>query len=71
MLVLSRKAAQQIVLSTGSETVMIEILKITGNRVHVGIIAPSSVAIRRQEISAIGFQPVVQGDQQSDTFAVA
>jgi carbon storage regulator CsrA len=71
MLVLSRKAAQQIVLSTGSETVTIEILKITGNRVHVGITAPSSVAIRRQEISTIGPRGIVQGDPQADIFAVA
>jgi hypothetical protein len=49
---------------------MLTYLKITGNRVHVGITAPSSVAIRRQEISTIGLLGIVQGDPQADIFAV-
>jgi carbon storage regulator CsrA len=56
MLVLSRKAAQQIVLTSGGETITVEILKITGNRVQIGIAAPTSVAIRRSEIAATEYQ---------------
>ncbi|TWU24305.1 Carbon storage regulator [Novipirellula galeiformis] len=50
VLVLSRKAAQQIVLMIGSETVTIQILTITGNRVKVGIVAPSTIGVHRREV---------------------
>ena len=50
MLVLARKVSERIVVSLGGETVTIEILKIAGNRVRVGVDAPASVAVHRHEV---------------------
>jgi carbon storage regulator len=50
MLVLSRKLNERIVVRLGGEIVTIEILKIAGNRVRVGVDAPSHVAVHRQEL---------------------
>ncbi len=52
MLVLSRKVAQQIMLTVGSDTVTIQILKVKGNRVQVGIVAPATIGVHRQEVWA-------------------
>lgn len=47
MLVLSRKSNQRIVIS---ETVVITILNVQGNRVRIGVEAPPEVVIRRSEL---------------------
>jgi len=47
MLVLTRKAGEQIVID-GS--IMVEVLEIQGNRVRIGIQAPRGVTILRQEL---------------------
>lgn len=48
MLVMSRKAGQQIIV--GGQ-VTITIVKVQGNRVSVGIDAPKEIAIQRSEIA--------------------
>ncbi len=50
MLVLSRKIGERIVVSLGSETVTIELLKVSGACARIGIHAAASVAVQRQEI---------------------
>jgi carbon storage regulator len=47
MLVLSRKSGQRIVIG---DEIVITILKVRGNYVRVGIEAPPSVPIRRDEL---------------------
>ena len=49
MLVLSRKKSETIVLPTLGIT--INVLAITGNRVRIGIQAPSEVPVLRQELA--------------------
>jgi carbon storage regulator CsrA len=49
MLVLSRKKTETIVLPTLGIT--IDVLAITGNRVRIGIQAPSDVLVLRQEVA--------------------
>jgi carbon storage regulator len=47
MLVLTRKAGERIFIGDG---VMVEVVEIQGNRVRIGIQAPTDVAILRQEL---------------------
>jgi carbon storage regulator len=47
MLVLSRKAGQEIIIG---RNVSIRVLEINGNRIRVGITAPIATPIRRQEL---------------------
>ena len=49
MLVLTRKASEKILIG---DNVIIEIVKIQGNRVWIGLEAPASVRIVREEIAA-------------------
>jgi carbon storage regulator len=48
MLVLSRKAGEEIVLNNGDIT--ISVLGITGKRVRLGVSAPSDIPVHRMEI---------------------
>jgi carbon storage regulator len=52
MLVLSRKAGQRLVIDEG---IVITILKVRGNQVRIGIEAPDSVHIRREEVHALAY----------------
>jgi carbon storage regulator len=47
MLVLTRKAGERIVIG---DSIAVEVLEILGNRVRIGIQAPSGVPILRQEL---------------------
>ena len=47
MLVMSRKASEEIVIG---ENVRIKVVKVSGGKVRLGISAPKSVRIRRQEL---------------------
>lgn len=51
MLVLSRKKSEQLVIKLGDETVVLRILDVVRDRVRVGIIAPQSVAVHREEVA--------------------
>jgi carbon storage regulator len=51
MLVLTRKKDEQIVITLGEETVFVRILDVARDRVRVGITAPRSVAIHREEVA--------------------
>ena len=51
MLVLSRKRNEQLVIKLGGETVVIRVLDIARDRVRIGIIAPHSVAVHREEVA--------------------
>ena len=50
MLVLSRKCGERVVVSLNGEVVTIEIMKVRGSRVRVGVEAPMHVAIHREEV---------------------
>ncbi len=50
MLVLSRKKDEQIVVNIGTETVLVRVLQVDGKKVRLGITAPPSVAIHRDEV---------------------
>ncbi|QDS96136.1 hypothetical protein FF011L_49430 [Roseimaritima multifibrata] len=52
MLVLSRKQGQRIVVSFAGEVAALEVLRIDGNRVLLGIAAANTVAIHREEVWA-------------------
>ncbi|WP_339942409.1 MULTISPECIES: carbon storage regulator [Novipirellula] len=52
MLVLSRKQGQRVVVSLGGEVATLEVLRIDGNRVRLGIVAANSIGIHREEIWA-------------------
>ena len=54
MLVLSRKYGEQLILNIGGETVTVEICKISGNRVKLGVLASPRVDVRRAELVAAG-----------------
>jgi len=51
MLVLTRKKGEQIVIRLGAETVIVRIADVTGERVRLGVTAPQSVAIHREEVA--------------------
>ncbi len=51
MLVLSRKKDEQLVIRLGEETVFVRILNVNGDRVRLGITAPRSVAVHREEVA--------------------
>ena len=59
MLVLSRKKDEQIIISLGSMRVTVKVVDVRGDRVRLGIDAPESVAVHRQEVfDALGqWQP--------------
>ena len=48
MLVLTRKASEKILIG---DNVVIEVVKVQGNRVWIGLEAPASVKILREEIA--------------------
>ncbi len=50
MLVLTRKAGEKIVIDNH---IVVQVIRIDGNRVRIGIEAPSDVNIRRQELPAV------------------
>ena len=51
MLVLSRKKNEQLVIRLGEETVVVRVLDVARDRVRIGIIAPQSVAVHREEVA--------------------
>lgn len=50
MLVLSRKNGEQLIVSVGGENVIVQIVKISGSRVRIGVQASPGVAVRRAEL---------------------
>ncbi len=50
MLVLSRRDGEQLILDIDGETITVEICKISGNRVKLGVLASPWVDIRRAEL---------------------
>jgi carbon storage regulator len=58
MLVLSRKVNEKIVIDGG---IVITVVKVEGNQVRLGIEAPSSVKVFREEIA--GKSPRVRADE--------
>ena len=51
MLVLSRKQDEQIVIQCGAETIVVRVLEVIRGRVRIGITAPRSVAVHREEVA--------------------
>ena len=54
MLVLSRRDGEQLILNIGGETITVEMCKISGNRVKLGVLASPRVDVRRAELIAAG-----------------
>ena len=50
MLVVSRKLNERIVIGEGDETIALVVIDIKGDRVRLGIDAPPSVSVHRQEV---------------------
>lgn len=50
MLVLSRRLGERFVVTLNGEVVTIEIMKIGGSRIQIGVDAPKHVLVRRQEL---------------------
>lgn len=51
MLVLSRKTGESLVLETGRDTITIAVVEIRGNKVRIGVDAPASTIVIRDELS--------------------
>ncbi len=51
MLVLTRKKNEQLMISLGNETVVVRVLEVVRDRVRLGIVAPLSVAVHREEVA--------------------
>jgi carbon storage regulator len=51
MLVLSRKKDEQIIIQCGAETITVRVLGLTSDRVRIGVTAPLSVAVHREEVA--------------------
>ena len=51
MLVLSRKKHEQLVIRAGGEMIVVRVVEMDNNRVRLGIIAPDTVAVYREEIA--------------------
>ena len=51
MLVLSRKKNEQLVIRISDQTCVIRILDVVRDRVRIGIIAPDSVKVHREEVA--------------------
>jgi carbon storage regulator len=53
MLVLSRKKDERLVLGDGINTITVNVVEIRGNSVRLGIEAPNSIKILREELIEI------------------
>jgi len=51
MLVLTRKKNEQIVITLGTQMVIVRVLEVCRDRVRLGIIAPKAVTIHREEVA--------------------
>jgi len=54
MLVLSRKRNEAIIFEVGDQIVEVEVKKIRGNTVRLGLSAPQNIKIRRKELQPLG-----------------
>jgi carbon storage regulator CsrA len=50
MLVLSRKRDEDIVIGSGENTVVVRVLEIAPDRIKLGVIAPNTINVFRQEL---------------------
>jgi len=66
MLVLSRRLGEEIVIA---EAIRIAVVSLTGGQVRLGITAPKSVPIRRQEVGDRSPRPEVEGGAQEPAAA--
>lgn len=53
MLVLSRKKNEKIVIGEGENAIVVSVAEIRGDRVRLGIEAPKSIPIVRQEVQNV------------------
>jgi len=67
MLVLTRKKGEQLVIRLGGETVYVRVLEVAGERVRIGITAPLSVAVHREEVA----RRIQAEEEQEAQFAAA
>lgn len=51
MLVLTRRKYEQLTIQVGSETVTVRVVDVGRDRVRLGITAPPSVAVHREEVA--------------------
>ncbi len=64
MLVLSRKIGERIIIN---EHIIVEVLQVIGNRVRLGITAPTGVPILREELVAPTAKVVEKKDTPLET----
>lgn len=62
MLVLTRKKGEQIVITLGTEIVVVRIAAVTRDRVRLGVIAPPSMPVHREEVA----RHIEQSQQRRD-----
>jgi len=62
MLVLSRKMHEQVYIQLGGETVIVRIVDVGRDRVRLGIEAPRSVIIHREEVA----RRIAEADLETD-----
>lgn len=51
MLVLSRRVGEVIEIGEGSQRVTVEVVRISGDKVRIGVVAPDGVRVDRSEIA--------------------
>ena len=66
MLVLSRKVGERLVIA---DNIVVEVVRIRGNRITLGVVAPEDVKIMRSELKA--HQATVKTDGQGATSQLA
>lgn len=50
MLILSRQISESVIVGTGKDAIKIMVVKIEGGKVRLGIEAPKSVPVHREEV---------------------
>ncbi len=66
MLVLSRKIGERIVIN---DQITVEVLQVIGNRVRLGVTAPSGIPILREELINSAAKSVAKKDNVLETAA--
>lgn len=62
MLVLSRKVGEKLIIG---DNVVVEVVRISGNRITLGVVAPSEVKILRGELQVNEVPSNVRGSKQN------
>lgn len=66
MLVLTRAKNEAIVIGEGHDAITVMVTDIKGNRVRLGVVAPRSIPVHRQEVA----EAIIRGDKRKSKRSV-